>query len=79
MSERRRKGIKEVHDFRFLHKDGHDVWTMISTNPLFNEKGDFIGALGMLSDITHRKQMEAQIKKSLEEKEMFIRRLWKTT
>lgn len=73
--EKRRKGIKEVHDFRFLHKDGSEVWTMISTNPLFDKNGDFIGALGMLSDITHRKQMEAQIKDSLEEKKMLLKEI----
>jgi PAS domain S-box-containing protein len=63
--ERRKKGIKERHDFRFKHKEGSDIWTMISTNPIF-ENGEFKGALGMLSDITERKKMEKSLRESKE-------------
>lgn len=60
------KGIKEIHDFKFTHKDGHYVWTMISTNPLFDEKDGFIGVLGMLNDITERKMAKDALKESEE-------------
>ncbi len=36
-SERRRQGISDQHDFRFTHKNGQDVWTLISTRPIFDE------------------------------------------
>ncbi len=56
--ERRRQGVQEQHDFKFRRRDGSDVWAIISTNPLFDERGEYIGALGMLTDITERKQWE---------------------
>jgi len=62
--ERRRQGIKEAHDFRFKRKDGSDIWTIISTNPFTNDKGEFIGALGMITDITERKRAEESLNKA---------------
>jgi PAS domain S-box-containing protein len=59
--ERRLQGITEQHDFRFKHKDGRDVWAIVSTNPLRNEAGEYIGGLAMLVEITSRKQMETKL------------------
>ncbi len=59
--ERRRRGIKETYDFRFRRKDGTDLWTIISTSPLYDSAGNFSGALGMITDITERKQTEARL------------------
>ena len=59
--ERRRQGIKENHDFRFQRQDGSDFWAIVSTNPVFSETGEFMGVLGMLSDITDRKQAEKKL------------------
>jgi PAS domain S-box-containing protein len=58
---RRRQGIREQHDFCFRHKNGSHVWTILSTNPIFNAQGDFIGTLGMVTDITDRKRFEAEL------------------
>ncbi len=58
---RRREGISEIHEFCFRHKDGRDVWTSIAANPLYDENGNFSGSLGMISDITERKQAEQQL------------------
>lgn len=56
--ERRRQGIQEQHDFKFQRRDGSDLWTIISTNPLFDEFGQYMGALGMITNITERKYWE---------------------
>ncbi len=56
--ERRQQGIKEKHDFKFQRRDGSELWTIVSTNPLFDAAGQYIGALGMLTDITERKLWE---------------------
>jgi PAS domain S-box-containing protein len=44
--ERRRKGIKETHEAKYRTKRGKQIWVNISTNPLFNAKGEYKGALG---------------------------------
>ncbi len=56
--ERRRKGISETHEFRFKHKDGADLWTMISTNPSYDERGNFAGSLALVTNITEQRGYE---------------------
>lgn len=58
--ERRQLGIHEQVDFKFLHKSGADVWTMIDTNPMMGDDGTYIGALAMVTDITERRRMEEE-------------------
>jgi hypothetical protein len=57
--ERRQQGIIEEHEFCFEHRSGQAVWVTIATNPLINEAGQYEGTLGMLTDITARKQADA--------------------
>ncbi|MCG3149916.1 MAG: hypothetical protein PCFJNLEI_03383 [Verrucomicrobiae bacterium] len=54
----RRHGTSTQHDFRFRRKDGRDLWTIVTASALQDEQGKFIGALGLLTDITSRKQAE---------------------
>ncbi len=58
---KRRHGEEDRHDFCFRRRNGQTLWALISTSALFNEAGDYLGALGMLTDITDRKQAEAQL------------------
>jgi len=60
--EQCKKGIKEQFDFRFRRKDGSQLWTLISANPFFDDNGEFMGALGMISDITERQQAEETLR-----------------
>ena len=64
--ERRRQGISEQHDFRFRRKDGSTIWTIVNTNPIVSAEGKIIGALGMVTDITERKQAEEALRASEE-------------
>ncbi|AFZ12805.1 putative PAS/PAC sensor protein [Crinalium epipsammum PCC 9333] len=59
---RRKQGVNEQHDFRFLRKDGSELWTIISTTALFDQNGQFLSALGMLTDITERKRSEKKFR-----------------
>jgi diguanylate cyclase (GGDEF)-like protein/PAS domain S-box-containing protein len=62
--KRRRQGIQENHDFKFRRREGADLWAIVSTNPLFDNNGNYAGALGMITDITDRKQMEQALYES---------------
>jgi PAS domain S-box-containing protein len=58
---RTHEGLQEASDWRLLRKDGSQLWAQISTSPLYDEEGRFSGALGMVSDITHRKKSEQEL------------------
>jgi len=56
--ERQRQGIKERYDLRFRRRDGEELWTIVSANPMVNDSGEFVGALAMVINITERKRVE---------------------
>jgi len=64
--ERRRQGIKEQHDFKIRRKDGTDLWVILETNPVFDNDGQYAGALAMVADITDRKRAEEALRESEE-------------
>ncbi|HWY11974.1 MAG TPA: PAS domain S-box protein [Bacteroidia bacterium] len=59
--ERRRNGVKENFDLKFLTKSGKPVWTHLSTNPVTDD-GIYKGALAMVTDITEKKLADEKIK-----------------
>jgi len=56
---RREKGIREVHDFRFVRRDGSVLDALVSANPLMDERGHVVGNIAMVTDITDRKRTES--------------------
>ena len=60
--ERRRAGVRESYELPLRHKDGAQVWTLVSTNPLLDERGKFVASLGMVSDITEWKRAEQALR-----------------
>jgi len=64
MLERRQQGIQEQHDFKFRRRDGSDLWVIISTTAILDENGQYCGALGMIADISDRKQYEQALQAS---------------
>jgi PAS domain S-box-containing protein len=64
--ESRRQGTREVWDQRYRRKDGTELWTVASCNALYDSTGNFLGALGMFTDITARKQAENAVRASEE-------------
>jgi len=62
--ERRKKGIKEQHDFEFLRKDGTKIYTILEASPIIGIDGDYKGAFAFVSDITERRRIEVNLKES---------------
>jgi PAS domain S-box-containing protein len=48
-------------EFRHRHQDGHYLWVSINTTPIINAEGIVIGAQGIVTDISDRKQAEQEI------------------
>ena len=64
--QKRQRGIKEKHDFRFRRKDGTDLWAIVSTNPIISADNVFVGVVGLVTDITKRKLMEEKLRENEE-------------
>ena len=60
----RRRGVGEQHEFEFLGKDGRKIHTIIDTKPILDDGGNFLGAFGVIRDITDWKRAEAERAKS---------------
>lgn len=65
--ERHIREVNERQDICFRHKNGVEIWTMISTNVIFDDAGRVAGILWMVADITERRQTEMEIKESREQ------------
>jgi PAS domain S-box-containing protein len=63
---KRRAGVRETHDFEFLHRDGHAVLTSISTGPLTDADGNYAGAVGMITDVSNERRTQLQLAASEE-------------
>jgi PAS domain S-box-containing protein len=58
LMEDKKKGKYRNGEFKYLSRTGKNVWTNISSNPIFDDEGIYIGALAMVSDITEKKTLE---------------------
>jgi PAS domain S-box-containing protein len=54
---------RTVHqDLKFRRKDGTPLWTHIAATPMFDEQGHYTGSLGMVTDISRRREAEEQVR-----------------
>ncbi len=65
--ERYIRKVNKQQDICFRHRNGTEIWTMISTNVIFDDAGRVAGILWMVADITERRQTELEIKESREQ------------
>lgn len=57
------------------HKDGHPYWLLLQINPVFDDCGDLVHFIAIENDITPRKQMEANLKKEVAERQRAMQEL----
>jgi PAS domain S-box-containing protein len=61
---RRRKGEAKKYEVAWKGKSGRTIHTLISPKGFYDDRGGFIGSLGVLTDISERKRMEKALKKA---------------
>jgi PAS domain S-box-containing protein len=64
--DRRRRGETENYPLRLVKKDGAPVWVMVAAAPVMNKRGEYMGVVGLGSEITQLKQAEEALHESLE-------------
>ena len=65
-NKRRLQGISDTYEAEMRRKDGSVVPVMIYASPFKDEKGNMIGTMGAIADISQIKEMENQLRKSNE-------------
>jgi two-component system CheB/CheR fusion protein len=50
----------EPIDCGFTRSDGTQIWALVSISPIIDSDNSYVGGLGMVTDITHRKKAEEQ-------------------
>ena len=54
----RKAGHSEVYELSWLHRDGHEVHTRISSRPHFGPDGRYTGSTANVTDMTEQKRVE---------------------
>jgi PAS domain S-box-containing protein len=53
--------VSVFQDFKLERKDGTPLWTVVATSPIY-ESGNYVGAMAMITDVTQRREAEAQVR-----------------
>jgi PAS domain S-box-containing protein len=51
-------GVRELYEFSFRRLDGQHRWLRVAGAPWYDQNGRYMGAIGMVSDITELKQRD---------------------
>jgi PAS domain S-box-containing protein len=70
---RRRKGVGDTLDVRLRRSDGREVWTLFSASPVFGDRGEYIGALAMVSDVSERRRANEALRESEHQLKLSLR------
>ncbi len=70
---RRRGGRREAYETKWRHRDGHEVWTLLSATPLVDDDGTYAGSFALVTDITERRRTEARLERHARQQEAVAR------
>ena len=70
--QRRQEGQADRHEFRFRRKDGSELWALVSGSPTLDERGNFVGAMALMTDLTDRRRLERELLAAAEEERQRI-------
>jgi len=57
----RRRRYSELREFGFKSKTGRELWAQLSMSPIEDERGAYHGAVVMVSDVSDRRKLQAQL------------------
>lgn len=72
---RRYDGVAEQMELTYLRKDGQPRLMLLNAAPIMDDQGSFIGAIGMLSDITERARSAEALRKANRQLQLMSSRL----
>jgi diguanylate cyclase (GGDEF)-like protein/PAS domain S-box-containing protein len=58
---RRQHARGERTEFKFIRRDGAELWTSAATTPIFDVAGNYLGALALVTDITRSRASAERI------------------
>jgi PAS domain S-box-containing protein len=58
------KVVNDSYELKAVCKDGSKLWIHVNLKSIFNEKGEYAGLLGMVTDINQRKKAEESLAKT---------------
>jgi len=56
------KDVAKQYEIKLQHQNGASIWVTISGHGLYDRLGEYIGALGMVTDINDRKHSEERLR-----------------
>ena len=62
----RERGVQETYQAKIRLLDGEERWLKISSSPMLDDEGRFMGSLAMMSDITDQTRIEQAMRDSQE-------------
>lgn len=61
---RRERGVKETYQAKIRLLDGEERWLKVSSSPMLDDEGRFMGSLAMMFDITDQTRVEQAMRDS---------------
>lgn len=61
INNRRLQGISDQYELRLKKKSGESLHAIVGGAPVYNAENEFVGTMGVFTDITERKRIEEQM------------------